>query len=713
MIISQKTTLKPSVRHGYGAILMVLFTGIISLILLQHSYDISLRSLETQKKAQLQLDYNQKEQAFLTTLVGLTPKFLANNMIDDSLVDNASTDLQTTTEELANETALISKLRGSYSTELRALGLVGSRNGNTGQIARNARGRSLLGIIHPMRNPPGWAGRITRRSNIEYPPIMAVRGSNISPLTPLLGEHSIETQRDNRNGRLFISSSYTYNNTSGATRNLRDKLLADHVEYADFNLLRYPNISFGYAEPGEPFVARQNWWRLFMQTEIDNSANTGLVANAQGQTDRNLNFIDREYILSAYEIPSQLAVNSNTFTQLGSFADGSSWAAAAGINITGGVYAERLETSGTITADRISTKQTSNFGGNVTVAGTINATNAITTATETAYENQNLNFFPIAKSSDSSKSIFVGLGQGTAFFDRFEGNMFAPNPSAGNRASYEHFFEYSRGCHQTAMKLDIIEIDGSTPIALQFTYIQNNGATNTITYGGSRFGPVPWPRSSSSFPFTEGVLPTGEVTINIHLDRIVSFLATLPNAAGVDVNHSITVNPDHRDLGIDETGLRFAAPVIPTPRLPDGSFPAPVFPYIVLDGTEDLTAYTSGFSFVSNLRTYFRRDFNIVPYPAGIPPRPGFTGTLYPPTSVFAPEIRYGTAPNAGIDIQGSVGSLATGNASGINILDLQGSQNTTDTATVSASLSSITHPAQLPPVNVMNWLIVVNRVIK
>jgi len=71
-----KTYFQRSQPRGYGVILIVLFTGIISFILFQQSYRVSLRTLETQRRVQLQLDYNQKEQAFLTAMVGLTPKFL-------------------------------------------------------------------------------------------------------------------------------------------------------------------------------------------------------------------------------------------------------------------------------------------------------------------------------------------------------------------------------------------------------------------------------------------------------------------------------------------------------------------------------------------------------------------------------------------------------------------------------------------------------------
>ncbi len=718
MIISQKTSNQPSLRRGYGAILMVLFTGIVSLILLQHTYDVSLRSLETQKKAQLQLDYNQKEQAFLTSLVGLTPKFLANNMIDNSLAGDGPTRTQTRLGSLTNQAAVTSKLQGNYNQQLNAFGLNTARSANTG--INNVFGRQLLGVVHPTDNPPGWTGQINATINGEYPPVTTLRGIN-SNLTARPNDHPAGVQMQNRIRHMFLSSSYTYDNTDPTTAAQNAQLQADSTIYPEFNLIPYPNISFGYAAPGQPIVAKQNWWRLFMQSEIRDAPNTGLAVNNQNQGNRNLNFIDREYILSVYEIPSQLAINSNTFTQLGSFGDGTSWADAANIGIQGGIYSERLTTSGELAVDRITTKETSNFDGNVRVGEAdriVDPTTGITTANETTYENQNLDFFPIAKSSDSAKSIFVSLGQGPAFFDRFAAN-FAPNPIAGNRASYEHFFEYSRGCNQTAMKLDIFQLAGSTPIELRFTYLQNDGTPipTPIRIGGTGPLATPWPNSATdpgfdTFPFFQGVLPNGDVTLNIHLDRIAGYLATLPDAAGLDINHSITVNPDHRD-GVDETGLSFDAPVIPTPLLPDGTSPPQQFPYVVLIGTEDLTAYTSGFSYVSNLRTYFKSDFNNVPYPAGTPARPGFTDPLFPPTSVFAPEIRYGTEGDLAINVQGSVGSLADGNANAINVLDLRNAQDAINTASITASLESISHPAQLPPVNVMNWLIVVNRVIK
>ena len=87
---------------------------------------------------------------------------------------------------------------------------------------------------------------------------------------------------------------------------------------------------------------------------------------------------------------------------------------------------------------------------------------------------------------------------------------------------------------------------------------------------------------------------------------------------------------------------------------------------------------------------------------------------FYPPASLFAPEKRYGTEVDPWkVELEGQLGSLADDADDGdpVRLLDLKlGSEQSADPSRIDAHLKPITHPAELPPVNMMNWLIVIEE---
>jgi hypothetical protein len=113
---------------------------------------------------------------------------------------------------------------------------------------------------------------------------------------------------------------------------------------------------------------------------------------------------------------------------------------------------------------------------------------------------------------------------------------------------------------------------------------------------------------------------------------------------------------------------------------------------------------------VTNLRLYIGDDFNTFPAtpPSGYTP----VGTYYPPCSLFAPEKRYGVELDPfNVVISGQIGSLASETAAAVRPLD---SRNLSGAAMAAANirvnLRPITHPAELPPITMMNWLILLEE---
>ena len=108
--------------------------------------------------------------------------------------------------------------------------------------------------------------------------------------------------------------------------------------------IAYPNIRFGYKQPGEVFIARRAWWRIPLVYS------TGQYTQEdQGGANQIYRYPSAaaNYVLSVYEIPSQLPISGNANLQIGDNADGTAWAFGAnGISITGSIYASQIQLAG-------------------------------------------------------------------------------------------------------------------------------------------------------------------------------------------------------------------------------------------------------------------------------------------------------------------------------------------------------------------------------
>jgi hypothetical protein len=94
----------------------------------------------------------------------------------------------------------------------------------------------------------------------------------------------------------------------------------------------------------------------------------------------------------------------------------------------------------------------------------------------------------------------------------------------------------------------------------------------------------------------------------------------------------------------------------------------------------------------------------------------GLPSPFYPPASLFAPEKRYGTEFDPfKVQLSGQMGHLGgesdDPNAQPVHLLDLKmASEETAAAANIDVNLRPITHPAELPPVTMMNWLVMIEE---
>ncbi|NLT70055.1 MAG: hypothetical protein GXX91_05100, partial [Verrucomicrobiaceae bacterium] len=124
--------------------------------------------------------------------------------------------------------------------------------------------------------------------------------------------------------------------------------------------------------------------------------------------------------------------------------------------------------------------------------------------------------------------------------------------------------------------------------------------------------------------------------------------------------------------------------------------------------------FTAGFSLVSRYRTYIGDSLNTVP--ATVPHNAGLpSGSIfYPPLSIFAPEKRFGESLSVRnpVEISGQISSLKTGDGETINPLEFRdGSDNRVAASQIDADLTSLSSPAELPPIHMMNWLVTIEEV--
>ena len=484
-------------------------------------------------------------------------------------------------------------------------------------------------------------------------------------------------------------------------------------------------------------MAKHNWWGFSVDLSEPNAAQTGAVLSR------------RNFVLSIYEIPSQLAISASSFIELGQFANGSAW---QNITISGGVFAGQAQVDGSTVISALATRHGEALSPSTTVGGLNFTGDPLTPGVREAYLLTQGSFFPVSLASESGRAAFIPINRGVDYFDRF---THAPETSVLSTTTWNN---YSVGALQCAMRLDVtqpVSSTNKTPAVLRFSYLKggvrndltvplttavatglptgylyacdenqtyNFGSTEVdlaygkngtyayqtgmsgwITFNNHRFGDplvgtVKAGYFRPSYPFAITSLPSGKTCIAVYPMRLAAFLTAL-GADSLAVNHSLVVNVDYTAA----TGsLLLTKPSIPCTDLDYG---------VVLQQCSDLTSFTKGFSLVTNLRVYIGEDFNVVTTtpPTGFTP----TGAYYPPCSLFAPENRYGVATDpTGVTLSGQVGSLMSDSASvPVRPLDSKTVSGFTMTSSqVKANLSPITHPANLPPIFMMNWLVLLEE---
>lgn len=662
---------------GFASLLTVTSVGIALLIILVSMYENTIVAHDVQKNSLLKNDYQQREDAFLRALTNIIPNKAIQCMQDDSMSAPSSDNLQW--KSIINEALELSNARQALSPEMSiSLGVGDYRSGNNtdSNLGQEAIISALSGTTS---NPDAITSGTNLSASSSYPP----------PLNCTSTEQTTDTMYP------VVSLNKIYGiDAEGWVQ-------ASVEDFPHYNLIEAPEMHFNY-QNGSTMIAKHNWWVFEMSFAAQDATMTKVVTRT------------KKYLISLYEIPSQLPISASSFTTFGTHSDGTEW---SNVNLKGSIFAEKVKTEGTFSTDAIAARKGVEVSANTTVNGdTVGFDGADpfdSNARELAQTKGQT--FPISSSSDGGRVTFIPINRGLEFYDRYTGDPDSAVDS-DNAVSPTSWDYYSIGAKQCSMRLDVVDVASATdqtPTAIKFSYWQddpNDGITGDLELVSITFRKNPDPLNPSeqnwpgvyelggdTFPFHIDKSYSGRPCLAIYAERLTAWLQN-NNAGYFETNKSISVNVDY----------------VNNPAIVKPPFPTTVTDLaVMLMDAKDLTIFPKGFSMVTNMRLIFTDDINITPttLPEGVTLPSG--EQFYPPVSFFAPEKRFGDSGIAlKIDLDGQLGSLAKDNSEPVRIADLKSSfADEIIPENIEANLKTIDHPAALPPINMMNWMVVIREI--
>ncbi|MCP5540518.1 MAG: hypothetical protein H7A53_07830 [Akkermansiaceae bacterium] len=660
MKTQQRIARRRRLQAGYASMALVAIVGMVTLFGMLFTYRSGVTAHDSEKRSQIRVDYTEKEDALLRALIAIVPNKAIDTMRNDSR--NRETSLRW--ETIFNEAIQVANAEAAVSANLvEGLGLedVVIANPGDGSLGQAA------GFVRALGTGAGFVSSGTSgNSDLLFDPHFQDRLPD--PLEAPAGVATDDGLYPVVTNQKTFSSIW---NTQG------DLSVAQHPL---FNRIPYPNVQFGYMAPGSPFIAKRNWWAF------------SLTFGRQAQGNAIAPTVRKNYVLSIYEFPSQLPISAETYMSVGRHENGTSW---TNISIDGSVSAGILETdaffslpNGTFTGRR-----GLNLGSGTSSRGeTLRSDFDQLGVRESLYAHRASDTYGASLSANSGRVAFVPINRGLDFYK-------LPAAPEANTISPTPWDRYSTGAIQCAMRVVVTEVesvDDQRPTRLDI-HFKKGGTDSVFVLERGVNWPYPTETGGDVVPFQTRHLENGRKGLDFFIDRFANWLAA-QGASPLEVNNSVVLTLDPtRDPDIKEPEF----PTVETEAV------------VVLQGCSDFTAFNRGFSLVTNMRLYFIDDFNIVPAAppagAGLP-----AGTVfYPPVSIFAPEKRYGTTlKTRPVELSGQVGTLAEGDYLAFHPLDLRaGTYETVDNSRIFADLRQIRSPAELPPVTLRNWLVMVEEI--
>jgi hypothetical protein len=461
--------------------------------------------------------------------------------------------------------------------------------------------------------------------------------------------------------------------------------------------ITYPNIRFGYKQPGNLFIARRVWWRIPVvyqtaQQTVEDQVGVNRYPSAPAN-----------YVLSVYEIPSQLPISGNANLQIGQNADATAWGSA--ITVTGSIYGNQIQLSGG-TYSGVSSRKQVNVVNPATVGGvayadsTDSAFDQPGTREQMALTQTIIGAAPVTVAGNDGKVLLVPVMPGNDFYMAVSGTP-------------THWDLYARPYYRCRIRVIISGTDSN------LIYNSLTGVTNTTTAGA----------------ITVDVYTLADTASPSQPDQILGFLdsaathTTYQQTSYGDLSHGWPISPTWmtytstgtgtgpaptgsdrnllvidvlkmvQTLGTGNPAQLYSIYVGSNPTTEPNASSTASDPGVAITDTNDLHLFTSGLSIVTNQTLYLLDSFNQV--------APAF------PTSLYAPQVRYGMSgaiTNVTLTGQISVDPISSATPP-VNPLGLVNASGTPiPPASVSASLSEITDPTLIPPIARMSLMFTIEK---
>lgn len=655
--------------HAYASVAMVAALGITALLTLTFVFRQGMRSHETQMRNQVKIDYRQKEDALLRALVAVVP----NKAIGAMMPGSADNPDDYSWDAIFSQAITASNAGGALNQAvIDGFGLSNVIRANTGDLMLTSTSQ-IISVVDGDGTLVG-PGNTSNTGLLTNP---MVSGKLPQPLA-----YSGDYTTDKNHPIISLNKEYP-SSTPG--------LGADVDDYPLYNIVDYPDIRFGLTNQSGTFVAKRNWWAF------------SLTFGANGSGANDIPLVKKNYVLSIYEVPSQMALSAGAKMKVGAYADGTAW---QNTTITGSIYANDVEAQNVDllgSSARLSARRSIDMSGGSSVGGqsVSNGFNDLGSR-ETRWVNTGSDFYGASIAGDSGRVAVLPLSQGEQFIRRSDA---VPQ---SNSVSDTGWYEYAMGALQCKMQIEIKESEsGARPVWVRFHYMQGG----VSVFKDYKVSDNSWVNHDHDVPggsvipfYWENLQATASPALGINLGKIPEFLASLGlSASDRLVNNSLSIWSNAGEPSVN-------LPAIPSSNLDMG---------VVFRQSDDLTEFSEGFSIVTDHRVYFAENFNQMPYPSS-PMNAGLPGGVpfYPPVSVFASDKRFGT--NLGtvdqVNIAGQLTSLQEDDGTVVNPLDLKTDVEVTAgesiaAAKMSADLYQIVSPAQLPPVTKMTWLVTVEEI--
>lgn len=633
---------------GYAAIPAVTGMALLMTLSLTMLFKQNLMTRDQSAKTQLRMDYHQREDALMRALVALLPAKAAACLSANHAASDAYS-WATIFQEAVEIAGVSKRLQPELAAEL---GVDRMRLGDVGDN-EDALVQSWITSL------TGEAGRVTPGTT-DYAAVFT-QTAFAGRVPPLLDMSGALQQADALRPVVSTEKRYTIQSPG---------LLADVGAYPLYNLIPYPNIRFGYAAPGQPFVAKRNWWAF--------SVNYGGPRQPRV----------RHYVLSLYEVPSQMPIEAATFAEIGRHQNGTAWS-SANVRIEGSVYADAMNVQGAFGASRLAGRSGIQLSGTLDVGGIQVAENFDALGVrEMMQAEQQSDALPVALSANSGRLAFLPVQPGRGFLQR---------GTAAN--AWQSYVAGGARCRVSVEAIAMVSLADQTPTALRVRFQNGAGGTSEIVLRRGVNWPTMFETGGADVPFQTELMDNSRSCLTFQPTLFEPWLIAQGGAA-VAVNHSLY-------FGVDSSADPLTVGALDDPPAPDDMC-------VILRKGRDLTNYTAGLSVVAPLRVYVGDDLNDVPL-ASPPTGSGLADTdeFYPPLSIFAAELRIGTTSvNRLVEHRGQIGTLTKGAGTSWSPLDIKsGSDDTVHAENISAELKPLRSPAELPPVHQMNWLVVIEEI--